>query len=267
MSSRCNPVNKINTDLDVAGELAAQKQLFEAIHEVYSEATTDPVSEGYKEEFFYRPMLQYLGDAGSLMELASGVGTAAGWMRARRPGLEIAGCDISESAARDFTARHGRPCFVWDLTKPIQPEERYDAVLVMGGIHHLVMDLCTAFANIDRLLNPRGRLIMMEPNADFVLEPLRKLWYRTDKKHFDADSEHALSHPRLAREFAGALRPVGVTYVGGPAYFLLLQNWVMRIPNGSKPWMAPALMTVERLYHKLPGKLPFASFVACWQKD
>jgi hypothetical protein len=130
-----------------------------------------------------------------------------------------------------------------------------------------VMDLCTAFANIDRLLNPRGRLIMMEPNADFVLEPLRKLWYRTDKKHFDADSEHALSHPRLAREFAGALRPVGVTYVGGPAYFLLLQNWVMRIPNGSKPWMAPALMTVERLYHKLPGKLPFASFVACWQKD
>jgi SAM-dependent methyltransferase len=260
-------MNKMNTNIGPGCELAAQKQLFEAIHEVYSESTTDSVSEAYKEEFFYRPMLEYLGDAHSLMELASGVGTAAGWMRAHRPGLAISGCDISESAARDFTARHGRPCFVWDLTKPIHPEESYDAVLVMGGIHHLVTDLGTAFANIDRLLKPGGRLIMMEPNADFVLEPFRRLWYRIDKKYFDADSEHALSHPRLAREHAGALRPLGVSYVGGPAYFLLLQNWVMRIPAGPKRRIAPALMAIERVYHRLPGKFPFASFVACWQKD
>lgn len=259
-------MNEMKTKMDMPAELAVQKQLFEGIHEVYSEATTDRFAEAYKEEFFYRPMLEYLGDAQSLMELASGVGTAAAWMRAQRPNLHIAGCDISEAAARDFTARHGRPCFVWDLTKAIEPEQRYDAVLVMGGIHHLVLDLGTAFANIDRLLNPGGRLIMMEPNADFVLEPLRRLWYRTDKKHFDADSEHALSHPRLARDYAGALRPFGVTYFGGPAYFLLLQNWVMRIPNGSKRWMAPVLMRTERLYHRLPGRLPFASFVACWQK-
>ena len=257
----------MNTNVNTHAELAAQKQLFESIHEVYSEATTDRVSEAYKKEFFYHPMLEYLGEARSLIELASGVGTAAGWMREQRPDLEIAGCDISESAARDFATRHGQPCFVWDLTKPIEPEKRYDAVLVMGGIHHLVMDLPTAFANIDRLLNPGGRLIMMEPNANFVLEPLRRLWYRTDTKHFDSDSEHALSHPRLARDHTGALRPVGVTYVGGPAYFLLLQNWVLRIPNGAKRWIAPVLMAGERLYHRLPGKLPFASFVACWQKD
>ena len=252
---------------DMHSGIAAQKQLFESIHDVYTGSTTDLISEAYKEEFFYRPMLDYLGDAESLMELASGVGTAAGWMRSRRPHLKIAGCDISQSAADDFTERHGQPCFVWDLTKPIDPAEQYDAVLVMGGIHHLVMDLPMAFANVDRLLNPGGRLIMMEPNADFILEPLRQLWYRTDKKHFDAESEHALSHPRLVRDHAGVLKPVGVTYVGGPAYFLLLQNWVMRIPNGSKRWLAPPLMSAERLYHRLPGKLPFASFVACWQKS
>jgi SAM-dependent methyltransferase len=266
MSGRHDGIRGMKSGATMKTDFAAQKRLFESIHEVYSEATTDIVSEAYKEEFFYRPMIDYLGDARSLIELASGVGTAAGWMRAHRPDLEIAGCDISESAARDFTARHGRPCFVWDLTKPIEPTERYDAVLVMGGIHHLVMDLPTAFANIDRLLNPGGRLIMMEPNADFVLEPLRQIWYRTDKKHFDADSEHALSHPRLARDHAGTLRPLGVTYVGGPAYFLLLQNWVLRIPNGVKRWLAPMLMMSERLYHRLPGRFPFASFVACWQK-
>lgn len=247
-------------------EIPTQKQLFEAIHERYSEATTDRFAEGYKEEFIYRPILAQLAGATSLIELASGVGTAAGWMRAHLPDLDIAGCDISEAAARDFTARHGRPCFVWDLTKPIQSDERYDAVLVMGGIHHLVADLPTAFANIARLLNPGGRLIMVEPNANFLLEPIRQLWYRLDKKHFDAANEHALSHARLARDHAGELQPLSVSFVGGPAYFMLLQNWVLRIPNGLKPRLAPALMAGERLYHRLPGRLPFASFIACWEK-
>lgn len=240
--------------------------MFEDMHDRYSEATTDRYAEAYKEEFIYRPVLRELESAKSLMELASGVGSASGWMRDHHPDLEISGCDISESAARDFTERHDRPCFVWDLTRPIEPEETYDAVLVMGGIHHLVADLPTAFANISRLLNPGGKLIMTEPNADFVLEPLRKLWYKLDTDHFDAENEHALSHPKLAKEHAGSLTPSSLSYVGGPAYFLLLQNWVLRIPNGTKKFIAPALMVAERLYHRLPGRLPFSTFVAVWEK-
>lgn len=245
---------------------ARQKQMFEDMHDRYSEATTDRYAEAYKEEFIYRPVLRELEGAKSLMELASGVGSASGWMRDHHPDLEISGCDISESAAREFTERHDRPCFVWDLTRPIEPEETYDAVLVMGGIHHLVADLPTAFANISRLLNPGGKLIMTEPNADFVLEPLRKLWYKLDTDHFDAENEHALSHPKLAKEHAGSLTPSSLSYVGGPAYFLLLQNWVLRIPNGTKKFIAPALMVAERLYHRLPGRLPFSTFVAVWEK-
>lgn len=240
--------------------------MFEDMHDRYSEATTDRYAEAYKEEFIYRPVLRELEGAKSLMELASGVGSASGWMRDHHPDLEISGCDISESAAREFTERHDRPCFVWDLTRPIEPEETYDAVLVMGGIHHLVADLPTAFANISRLLNPGGKLIMTEPNADFVLEPLRKLWYKLDTDHFDAENEHALSHPKLAKEHAGSLTPSSLSYVGGPAYFLLLQNWVLRIPNGTKKFIAPALMVAERLYHRLPGRLPFSTFVAVWEK-
>ena len=247
-------------------EVESQKQLFEAMHDRYSEATTDQFAEAYKEEFIYRTFLRNLDGVESLMELASGVGTASGWLRDHKPGLQISGCDISEAAAKDFTARHGRPCYVWDLTVPIEPEETFDAVLVVGGIHHLVADLPTAFANIHRMLKPGGKLIMSEPNADFMLEPLRKVWYKLDKQHFDADNEHALSHPLLAQQHAQGFEPVSLTHIGGPAYFLLLQNWVLRVPNATKKWMAPPLMVAERIYHRLPGRFPFATFIACWQK-
>ncbi|MFU7527853.1 class I SAM-dependent methyltransferase [Qipengyuania sp. ASV99] len=248
-------------------EIARQKELFEAIHEKYSEATTDRYAEAYKEEFLYGPILAELQDAATLMELASGVGSASGWMRDHHPGLEISGCDISESACNEFTERHNRPCYLWDVTKPVEAKETYDAVLVMGGIHHLVADLPMAFENIAKMLNPGGKLIMAEPNADFILEPVRKLWYKIDTGNFDAENEHALSHPKLVRDHAQGMTPGTVRYIGGPAYFLLLQNWVLRVPNGAKKFMAPALMTLERAYHRLPGKFPFSTFVACWQKS
>ncbi|MEO1729839.1 MAG: methyltransferase [Pseudomonadota bacterium] len=254
------------TNFDQA-EIARQKELFEAIHEKYAEATTDQYAEAYKEEFIYQPILSELEDARSLMELASGVGTAAGWMAAHHPDLEISGCDISESACEEFRERHDRPCYVWDLTKPVEVEETYDAVLVMGGIHHLVADLPMAFENIAKMLNPGGKLIMSEPNADFILEPARQLWYKLDTENFDAENEHALSHPKLAESYAKGLTPTSVRYIGGPAYFLLLQNWVLRVPNGTKKYLAPVLMGLERGWHKLPGRLPFSTFVAVWEKQ
>jgi SAM-dependent methyltransferase len=244
----------------------AQKALFEAIHDRYTDAITDAYSEAYKDEFMHAVLLEELGSARSLIEIASGVGQASAWLRAQRPSLEIAGCDISEAAAKDFTARHGRPCWVWDMTKPIEPEQTFDIVLVMGGIHHLVADLPTAFRNIHRLLNPGGRLLMSEPNADFILEPVRQLWYRTDRKNFDAENEHALAHGKLLGAHGEGFRLRRLNYVGGPAYFLLLQNWVLRIPKQAKRHIAGPLMAFERMYHRLPGKLPFSTFIASWEK-
>jgi SAM-dependent methyltransferase len=243
-----------------------QKILFEKIHDRYYESTTDIFSESYKIEFIYPWILRQLGDATSLIEMASGVGTGAGWLRTQRPDLYVEGCDISESAAKGFTEAHGQPCHVWDLTRPIDPARTYDVALVMGGIHHLVANLPVAFANIRKLLNPGGRLIMTEPNADFILEPARKLWYKLDKSNFDVANEHALSHAHLLKTHGLGFRRIDVRYMGGPAYFLLLQSWVLRMPAPAKRWIAPSLTALERLYHHLPPPFPYATFMASWQK-
>src|SRR5262249_37900486 len=111
-------------------DTATQKALYEAMHDEYYEATTDEFAEAFKEEFSFSRLIEHVGDAKSLIELASGTGSGAAAMKARCPGLAIAGCDISESAARDFTALHDAPCYVWDLTKPIHHDRTYDVVLI-----------------------------------------------------------------------------------------------------------------------------------------
>jgi SAM-dependent methyltransferase len=180
--------------------------------------------------------------------------------------LEIAGCDISAKAVEGFKLRNDSECYLADMTKPFDIGRKFDTVLVMGGIHHLVQNLETAFANIENLLNPGGRLIMSEPNAAYVLEPIRKLWYAIDSNHFDSSNEHALSQNRLYADFGQSFDLVDVAYRGGPAYYLLTLNYVLRVPNSSKKWTAPSLMRLERLYNKLPGRWPYAFFLACWEK-
>lgn len=245
---------------------AAQKELFETIHDRYYEATGDRWAEAYKERFVYKPLMERLAGASSVIELASGNGAGSAWLMKQRPDLDIAGCDISEAAVSDYQALRGRPCYQLDLTKPIQIDRTFDAAFVLGGIHHLVADLPTAFDNIARLLNPGGVLVMTEPNSDYMLEPLRQLWYRLDAQNFDAANEHALSHGRLARQFADRFDADQALYMCGPAYFLLLHNWVLRMPGSFKGVIGPALMAGEGLYHRLPGKLPFAIFMSKWTK-
>ncbi len=245
---------------------ARQKQLFEEIHEKYYAASGDEISQNYKRHYVYETVETMLDGATSVLELASGTGATVGWLRERNPALEITGCDISEKACADFQVLHGRPCFVADLLKPFDTNETYDVLIVMGGVHHLVADLPMAFRNIHALLKPGGRLIMAEPNSDYVLEPLRKLWYALDTSNFDAANEHALSHGKLFKDHGAGFKVVEQQYFGGIAYYLLTLNWVLRMPNSWKKRIAPFLMQVEKLYHKLPGRMPYASFIACWEK-
>lgn len=244
-----------------------QKELFERIHEKYYLSTGDKYARAYKEEYILRAMNALLQDSSEILELACGQGEATGWIIQNNPLAKISGCDISETAAADYRYLHSRPCLVADLTKPVHVEDRYDSLIVMGGIHHLVKDLDVAFENFRRLLKPGGRLIMAEPSSDYILNPIRRIWYRLDKSHFDSSTEAAISHEKLHREHGKGFSIVHVNYFGGPAYFLLTLNIFLRIPNGSKQFLAPPLLAIERLFNRLPGKLPFAAFVSCWEMN
>jgi hypothetical protein len=41
---------------------------------------------------------------------------------------------------------------------------------------------------------------------------------------------------------------------------------ILRVPLGAKPVLAPILFSIESLYNKLPGRMPFAVFLARWRR-
>ena len=247
--------------------MSAQRELFESIHDKYYEATTDRYATEYKIEHLLNPIDRLLdGNAKSIIELASGDGQMARLLKQRRPGLRMVGTDISAKAARDYERATGNSCHLVDFTKPIHLDEQFDAALACGAIHHFVADLDVAFANIRDLLRPGGSLIMVEPNADYILQPLRSLWYRLDRKNFEAATEWALSHDALLERFARDFRCDSVAYTGGPGAVFILHNWALRIPQSWKPFYARPLMAFDRAWKFLPTPYPFNSFVAKWTR-
>ena len=119
--------------------------------------------------------------------------------------------------------------------------------------------------NISSLLHEGGLLLMVEPNADYFLEKIRKIWYKFDK-YFDASTEHALRHSQLVEIYGESWDVVDVKYLGGPAYFLILQSLILRIPSWLKRALSTPLFFLEKLYNKLPGVRPHPLFIARWRK-
>lgn len=212
-------------------------------------------------------MLQGLDLNGvSVAELASGNGANSLALLQRFPDVRVTGFDISPAACAAYAETVGRPAYEVDLTQPwTGPREKFDVALIVGGLHHCVRDIDCTLNNISELLKPGGLLLMCEPSSQFLFEGLRKIWYSKDR-YFDSENEAAIEHDRLLANTGGAFEALSTTYFGGPAYFLIQNSMVLRVPLGLKRSLAAPLMLIESAYQKLPGRAPFAAFSARWRK-
>ena len=127
-----------------------------------------------------------------------------------------------------------------------------------------MVNLPQTIDNLASLVKSNGTLLMMEPSADSVLEGLRERWYRRDR-YFDAPTERALSHDELLALAGGRFRVEVLRHIGGPAYFLILNSLVMRIPIGAKRWLAPVAFPLERAFNSLNSSSA-PVFVARWRR-
>lgn len=243
-----------------------QSAHYGTIHDAYEAHYYDAASMEYRHRFLYQPLLEGLRlDGASVADLACGSGHNSLALRGYFPGLRTTGYDISDAACRDYRANTGEAAHLVDLTKAYSPQESHDAALIIGGLHHCVLDLETTLRNVARLIRPGGHFMMMEPSDDSFLSGIRRIWYRADR-YFEADTEHALKHDALAAMARPYFVPEKVVYTGGPAFYAILNSLILRIPLGAKPSLARLLFPIESLYNRLPGRAPFAVFLARWRR-
>lgn len=253
------------TSLSDAG--SRQKEHYEAIHSAYEEAYFDRPSMMYRERFIYDPLFEGVSLHDSdVAELASGSGFNSIALRRRFPSARVCGFDVSSQACQTYRDLVGAPAYECDLTVPLDGEPSFDCAFIIGGLHHCVRNLPQALANAARLVRRGGTLLMVEPNAEYVLEGARRLWYKADRRYFDAATEHALAHDRLVELSAGAFVPEHVRFLGGPGYFLVLNSLLFRIPPWAKSLLASPLMAIDSACNQLPGRAPFPYFVARWRR-
>jgi len=243
-----------------------QKKHYEKIHDDYEQSYYDASSMAFRQKFVYDVMFQGLDlNNKNVADLAAGSGFNSLALIERYPQAKITGFDISSKACTAYRNNTGCDAYEADLTQPIDIEQAFDVAMIFGGIHHCVADLDSTFLNIASILKPGGLLLMWEPNKECFLEGIRRFWYQADK-YFEADTEDSLVHQKILNLASQHYSSLDVYYMGGPAYFLILNSLIFRIPISAKQIIAPPLFWTEQVYNKLPGKTWFPYFIARWFK-
>ncbi len=247
-------------------EVFKQKAHYETIHDRYEAHYYDAESMSFRERFVYEFLFQGLDlNAKDVVDVAAGSGHNSLWVRSRFPEARLCGIDVSDKACAAYRELVGREAHVFDLTSGQSFGRQFDVAMVFGGLHHCVSDLPGTLCTLAQLVRPGGLLLMFEPNRRYLLEGLRKLWYRWDST-FEAETEGALDHHALSVLAAPFFKPIDSRHMGGPAYFLIYNSMIFRLPQRSKRILASILFPIERAYNCLPGKFLFPYFVARWRR-
>jgi SAM-dependent methyltransferase len=212
----------------------------------------DRVASGYLENLAYphtqaytayldRVFLETLGEGrlGRVAEVCCGQGEALELLGGRVD--EGFGVDVSVAMLEAALSRNGSgdAAFVQgDATQLPLASERFDCVVMFGGIHH-VADRLGLFREVARVLRPGGRFLWREPVSDFFLwRLLRALVYRLSPA-LDAATER----PLLLRETAPPLERAG----------LELETWRSCGFLGFCVLMNSDVLVVNRLLRFVPG--------------
>jgi len=241
-----------------------QQQHYDTIAADYEAHYSDEWSVEYRRRFIYEPMFAGLNlDDMQVLDAMCGSGQTTNYLLARS--ANVTGLDISNEVIDTFQSRwNGANAVKRSLLDSGLPDNSFDCVAVVGGLHHIHPNVKAAVREIHRVLKPGGYFCFMEPHSGSLPDVVRKVWYRFDR--FFSDNEAAIDVGRLQRDFRGSFELRKVNYLGNIAFLLVLNSLIFRIPPKSKKLFAPLLMKLEPWINKLQTKLTSCFVVTQWQK-
>jgi len=241
-----------------------QQQHSDKIAADYEAHYSDEWSGEYRRRFIYEPMFAGLDLSGrNVLDAMCGSGQTTEYLLAR--GANVTGLDISNEVIEQFQTRWTNANAVnRSLLDSGLPDNAFDCVVVVGGLHHIHPNVKRAVTELHRVLKPGGHLCFMEPHSGSLPDLIRRIWYRCDR--FFSDNEASIDIERLQRDFHSHFELKRVQHLGNVAFLLVLNSLIFRLPPGAKKLLAPSLMKLEPLINKLQTKLTSCFVVTQWQR-
>lgn len=220
-----------------------QEAHYDRIAGIYLENLSYPHTEEYL-AYFDRVLLdQIQGPLDTVAEICCGAGEACALLRdriGRAVGIDVSTAMLARARGRLLDARfdfaQGDACRL-----PL-PDGAFDAVFMLGGIHH-VNDRTTLFSELFRVLKSGGRFYFREPLDDFILWRLaRRTIYRLSPT-LDEDTEKPLRRDATIAQLTGA--------------GFRVTTWRSLGFVGSCFLMNSDVLVFNRLFRFIPGIRPF----------
>ena len=241
-----------------------QRLHFEKIGAIYRAQYGDYYSQAYRNRFINAPLCEGVDVSSKrVLEAMCGNGQTTEFLLSQ--GAHVTGLDFAPEQIDSFKTRwpdcdaHCASIFDTRLES-----SSFDAVVIVGGLHHLQPHVVDAVIEIHRILTSGGVFCFAEPYKGSLPDSIRTQWYKRDSMF--AANEAAIDLTTLKEQCATRFLFQQEKYLGGLAYLLVLNSMVCRIPPGWKRHYAPWVLKLEALTTRLSARWN-SCFVACqWQK-
>ncbi len=251
-----------------------QRKHFDQISDQYFSARKDP-NHLLLKDLIWAGFLRRNRDIGNSMNrvLEPMCGMAEGQEILARhlgKGFDYAGFDYSESMVEIARTRKPELDITWnDVTTYKAPEEPFDVVILIGGLHHVYSKTRDVLRNLSGALRPRGYFISLEPTHNNALARWVRRRIYVDNPLFDADTEQGFEYEDLERHFAetGYVK-VDQVYPGLLAYVLYYNPDAFPALNVGGGFLVRTLFAIDKWFWRgwIGRKLSFAT-LSLWRYD
>ena len=243
---------------------ARQRALFDALADDYEAHYDDSASQRFRDRFIHGPLYGNLPLEGArVLDAMCGSGETTRFLVDQ--GAIVDGLDISGKCIERYRQRWPS-CRAHNasILKTGLPDQMYDLVVIVGGLHHLHPHVDQAMEEIYRILKPGGCLCFAEPHQGSLADVARRFWYRHDP--IFEDNEAAIDIEGLKQRHSGKYQLLSKEYMGNLAYLLVLNSMIFRVPRWFKRLYAPALLRLEWLTGPIQGRRLSCVAICRWRR-
>jgi 2-polyprenyl-3-methyl-5-hydroxy-6-metoxy-1,4-benzoquinol methylase len=241
-----------------------QEAHYDRLMHVYETHAGDSWTRRYRRRFIDEPLLRGIELNGrDVLEAMCGSGHSTEFLLNR--GAKVTGLDVSSQAIDLFRSKWPAcTAIVESILSHTLPQESFDVVVVVGGLHHVHPRVDEAVEKIWSVLRPGGFFCFSEPHTGSIMDVARRRWYARDSMF--EENEAAVDVAALRAAAGARFQVLTERYFGNVAHTLVLNSMVIRSPAWMKRLYSPPAMAIEALLNPILGRR-FACSVSCqWQK-